>query len=83
MTITAATASSTVDVVVDWERPFKVRNTHRFTLTPTDSGTQIVWSAEGTNLYMMKVLEVFVGVNGLIGKHFEAGLRNLKKIGEQ
>ena len=83
MTITAATASSTVDVVVEWKRPFKVRNAHRFTLTPTGSGTQITWSADGTNLYMMKVLEVFVGVNGLMGKHFEAGLGNLKKIGEQ
>jgi uncharacterized protein YndB with AHSA1/START domain len=83
MTITAATASSTVDVAVEWKRPFKVRNAHRFTLTPAGSGTQLVWSADGANLYMMKVMEVFVGVNGLMGKHFEAGLRNLKKIGEQ
>jgi uncharacterized protein YndB with AHSA1/START domain len=83
MTITAAAVSSTVDVVVDWDQPFKVRNAHRFTLTPTGSVTQIVWSADGQNLYMMKVLEVFVGVNGLMGKHFEAGLRNLKKIAEQ
>lgn len=83
MTITAATASSKVDVVVDWKRPFKVRNAHRFTLTPAGSGTQLTWSAEGTNIYMMKVMEVFVGVNGLIGRHFEAGLGNLKKISEQ
>jgi hypothetical protein len=83
MTITAATASSKIDVVVDWKRPFKVRNAHSFTLTPAGSGTQLTWSAEGTNLYIMKVMEVFVGVNGLMGKHFEAGLVNLKKIAEQ
>jgi uncharacterized protein YndB with AHSA1/START domain len=83
MTIIAAKACSSVDVVVEWERPFKVRNAHRFTLTPTGSGTELVWSADGANLYLMKVMEVFVGVNGLMGKHFEAGLANLKKIGEQ
>jgi hypothetical protein len=32
---------------------------------------------------MMKVMEVFVGVNGLLGKHFEDGLGDLKKIEEQ
>jgi len=83
MTIVAAAAPSKVDVVVEWKRPFKVRNVHGFTLTTDGGGTKLIWSAEGTNLYVMKVMEVFVGVNGLLGKHFEAGLGNLKKIEEQ
>jgi uncharacterized protein YndB with AHSA1/START domain len=83
MTIAAATAPSKVDVVVDWKKPFKVRNTHEFTLTPTGDETQVTWIAEGTNLYLMKVMEVFVGVNGLMGRHFEAGLENLKKVAER
>src|SRR3984885_14491619 len=69
--------------VSDWKRPFKVQNAHGFTLTPAGGGTQLSWSAEGTNLYVMKVMELFVGVNGLMGKHFEAGLGNLKRIAEQ
>ena len=83
MMMTAATVPSRVDVVVDWKRPFKVRNTHEFTLTPGGDETQVTWVAGGTNLYMMKVMEVFVGVNGLMGKHFEAGLENLKKAAER
>jgi uncharacterized protein YndB with AHSA1/START domain len=83
MTITAVTVPSKVDVVVDWRKPFKVRNTHEFTLTPIGDETQVTWVAEGTNLYMMKVMQVFVGVNGLMGRHFEAGLQNLKKVAEQ
>ena len=83
MTITAAMVPSTVDVVVDWKRPFKVRNTHEFTLRPSGNETQVTWIAEGTNLYLMKVMEVFVGVNGLMGRHFEAGLENLKKVAER
>ena len=82
MTITAATASSNIDVAVEWKRPFKVRNAHTFTLTPAGNGTQLAWSAEGTNLYIMRAMEVFVGVNGPMGKHLEAGLANLKKIAE-
>jgi uncharacterized protein YndB with AHSA1/START domain len=83
MTVTSATAPSNVDVAVDWKRPFRVRNTHRFTLTPVAEGTQVTWTADGTNLYIMKVIEVFVGVDGLMGKHFEAGLGNLKKMAER
>jgi uncharacterized protein YndB with AHSA1/START domain len=83
MMITAAMVPSKVDVVVDWKRPFKVRNTHQFTLTPIGDNTRVTWVAEGTNLYMMKVMEVFVGVNGLMGRHFEAGLENLKKVAER
>lgn len=83
MTITAASVPSKVEVVVDWSKPFKVRNTHEFTLTPIGDGTQVTWIAEGTNLCVMKVMEVFVGVNGLMGRHFEAGLQNLKKVAEQ
>jgi hypothetical protein len=32
---------------------------------------------------MMKVMEVFVGVDGLMGKHFDAGLKNLKAAAEE
>jgi|ERR1700722_2500539 uncharacterized protein YndB with AHSA1/START domain len=83
MKITAAKAPSRVDVAVDWNRPFKVRNTHEFTLAPTGNETQVTWTAEGTNLYIMKVMEVFVGINGLMGRHFETGLQNLKKVAER
>jgi len=83
MKIIAATRPSQVEVAVDWERPFMLRNSHTFTLTPVGSGARVVWTAEGTNLYIMKVMEVFVGVNGLMGKHLEAGLAELKQLAQQ
>ncbi|HTB96141.1 MAG TPA: SRPBCC family protein [Terracidiphilus sp.] len=82
MTITVAAAPSTVQVTVDWSRPFKVQNAHGFAMLPVAGGTQLTWTADGTNLYMMKVMEVFVGVDGLMGKHLEDGLRNLKAVAE-
>ena len=72
-----------VDIAVDWNRRFKLRNFNHFTLTPVTGGTQVTWTAEGTNLYVMKVMELFVGIDGLMGKHFQAGLANLKKAAEK
>jgi uncharacterized protein YndB with AHSA1/START domain len=83
MTITEAAPASKVVVAVDLQKPFRVRNSHVFTLTPSGTGTEVTWTAEGTNLYMMKVMEVFVGVDGLMGKHFATGLENLKSLAEE
>jgi uncharacterized protein YndB with AHSA1/START domain len=83
MTITAAKAPSSVEVAVDWQRPFRVQNTHHFTLSDDQGRTQVTWIAEGTNLYLMKVMELFVGTDRLMGQHFEAGLTNLKTVAEQ
>jgi uncharacterized protein YndB with AHSA1/START domain len=82
MTITAADPSE-VDVSVDWARPFRVRNKHGFRLTPVPGGIRVTWTAEGPNLYIMKLMEVFVGIDGLMGKHLQAGLENLKRVAEE
>jgi uncharacterized protein YndB with AHSA1/START domain len=83
MAITAAIPNSRIDVTVDWIKPFKVRNTHEFEITPEGQQVRVTWIAEGSNLYLMKIMEVFVGVNGLMGKHFDTGLKNLKAAAEQ
>ena len=83
MAITAAIPNSRIDVTVDWIKPFKVRNTHEFEITLDGQHVRVTWNAEGSNLYMMKIMEVFVGVNGLMGKHFDNGLKNLKAAAEQ
>lgn len=83
MIITQDAANSKVSVEADWRKPFPVRNTNEFTLAPAGQATQLTWSITGTNLYMMKVMEVFVGVNGLMGSHLDTGLDNLKKVAEQ
>lgn len=83
MAITAAIPNSRIDVTVDWIKPFKVRNTHEFEITRDGQYVRVTWNAKGSNLYMMKIIEVFVGVDGLMGKHFDRGLKNLKAAAEQ
>jgi uncharacterized protein YndB with AHSA1/START domain len=85
MTITDRSPSEVV-ADVTWTRPFRAHNVNTFRLASSGSGpgaTQVTWTLEGTNLYMMKVMEVFVGVNGLMGKHLDAGLASLKQAAER
>jgi len=38
---------------------------------------------QGTNVYMMKLMSVFMNMDRVMGKHFETGLANLKTAAEQ
>ena len=37
---------------------------------------------QGTNVFMAKVMSVFVNMDRMLGAHFEAGLRDLKAAAE-
>ena len=82
MTISESVAPSRVTVVTDFEKPFHAHNTNRFVLEPAGSGTTVTWTMEGQNLYLMKLMSVFVSMDRTMGKHFEDGLRNLKSAAE-
>jgi len=83
MTIVESVPQQKVRVAVDWERPFKVVNMNEFELSPSGGGTQVTWIVEGPSLYVMKLMDVFVGMDKMMGKHFEEGLAKLKAAAEK
>jgi uncharacterized protein YndB with AHSA1/START domain len=83
MQIVEAEPDKAVRVETDFVRPFQVHNVNRFQLQPDGAATRVTWSMEGTNLYMMKVMSVFLNMDREAGKHFEQGLRNLKAAAER
>jgi hypothetical protein len=83
MEITESILPGTISIKVDFVKPFEAHNINRFTLEPAGATTRVVWKMEGTNLYLMKVMSVFVSMDRIAGKHFESGLKNLKAIAEQ
>jgi uncharacterized protein YndB with AHSA1/START domain len=83
MMIAKSVAGSEVEVHVDFRKPFTAHNVNTFVLEPDDGGTRVTWSMHGTNVYMMKVMSVFVGPDRLLGPHFDAGLANLKAEAEK
>ena len=83
MEITESRPPSTVIVKLDFLKPFEAHNTAEFTLEPRAGGTHVTWAMYGPNAFMGKVMSVFVSMERIIGKDFEAGLANLKSAAEQ
>jgi hypothetical protein len=82
MRIIAATIPSQITVQVDFEKPFKAHNINEFSFASEGSGTHVTWAMQGTNVYLAKIMSVFVNMDRMMGAHFEAGLRNLKDVAE-
>jgi hypothetical protein len=68
-------------VQVVFARPFAAHNVNEFILEP-GSSTQVTWTMQGSRLYIMKVMGIFVNMDRVMDKHFEAGLINLKNAAE-
>jgi hypothetical protein len=82
LTITESTPAQ-ITVQADWQRPFATRNVNTFALVPDGTGTTVTWTLTGRNLYMMKLMGIFVSMDKMMGKHLESGLANLKAAAEK
>jgi hypothetical protein len=67
---------------LEFTRPMRANNVSVFDLVPDGGQTNVTWSMEGPAAYVMKVMGVFMSMDNLIGRDFETGLANLKKISE-
>lgn len=63
-------------------KPFAANNTAEFTLKPAGDETEVHWAMYGPQPYMAKVMGLFVNMDKMIGKDFEAGLSALKASAE-
>jgi len=83
MSITESVAPERVVIEVHFVKPFAVHNVNQFRLEPEGGSTRVIWTMQGPNLYVMKVMSVFVNMDRMMGRHFESGLRNLKAAAER
>lgn len=63
--------------------PFEVQNTVEFTLVPNGGTTHVTWAMQGPAPFIAKVIHVFIDMDKMVGRDFEAGLANLKTIAER
>ena len=82
MEILSASPAET-KVKLDFLSPMASSNTTIFATRADGAATNLVWSMEGGMPYMQKLMSVFVSMDSLIGKDFEAGLANLKATAEK
>jgi carbon monoxide dehydrogenase subunit G len=83
MEITDASPPSRVTIRLDFVRPFEAHNVVEFTLEPGGGATNVTWAMHGPSPYVAKLMGLFLNMDRMIGRDFEAGLANLKTIAEK
>ena len=70
-------------LALDMTKPMEGHNTVEYTLVPEGTGTRLTWSIFGPMPFISKVMCVFVDMDKMIGREFEAGLASLKALAEK
>src|ERR1700732_5175338 len=79
MEILDASAPSKIQIKLDFFTPFEGHNTAEFTMLPQGDGTILTWLMYGP----AKIMHVFMNIDNMVGKDFEIGLANLKRLTEK
>ena len=83
MEILEASAPQKIVIKLDFFKPFEGHNTAEFTMLPQGDGTHVTWLMHGPANFMSRLIQVFMNLDNMIGKDFEAGLANLKTLSEK
>jgi hypothetical protein len=83
MEVTSASAPHQVVIKLDFITPFEAHNITNFTVTPAGGGASITWTMKGTSPFALKVMDIFMPMDRMVGKDFEKGLAALKTIAEK
>jgi uncharacterized protein YndB with AHSA1/START domain len=83
MEILETSAPQKIVIKLDFFTPFEGHNTAEFTMLPQGNGTHVTWVIYGPANFMSRLIQVFMNLDNMIGKDFEAGLANLKKLTEK
>jgi len=83
MEILQTAVPSKIVIKLDFFKPFEGHNTAEFTMLPQGDTTDLTWTMTGPAVFMSRVMQVFMNLDRMIGRDFEAGLANLKKLTEK
>jgi carbon monoxide dehydrogenase subunit G len=83
MEILDTSVPSKILIKLDFFKPFEGHNTAEFTMLPQGDATLLTWTMHGPAVFISKVMQVFMNLDHMIGKDFEVGLANLKKLTEK
>jgi uncharacterized protein YndB with AHSA1/START domain len=85
MEILDASSPSKIVIKLDFFKPFEGHNTAEFFFVPERdaSATNITWVMHGPSSFVSRVMQVFMNLDKMIGRDFETGLANLKRLVEK
>ena len=83
MEILDTSAPSKIVIKLDFFAPFEGHHTAEFTLRPQGDATNLAWLMHGPAPFMSKLMQVFMNIDNMVGKDFEVGLADLKRLAEK
>ncbi len=83
MEITNADVPNEVHMKLHFMKPFEAQNDVDFTFDGKGDSTEVIWAMHGPSPFFSKLMQVFMSMDSMIGKDFEAGLANLKALAEK
>ena len=83
MEIEESTPPSTIVLKLDFAKPFEAHNRVEITLAPMGDTTNVTCAMQGPTPFFAKIINVFINMDRMVGKDFEAGLANLKAAAEK
>lgn len=83
MEIVESTSPLKVRFKLDFAVPFEAHNEAVFALEPVAGGTRVSWAMTGASPFMFKLMGLFMNMDAMIGRDFEAGLAALKAQAEK
>jgi uncharacterized protein YndB with AHSA1/START domain len=82
MEITESIPSSRIQMTLDFIKPFKAHNVATYVIEQQGSSTTVTWTMSGPANFISKLMQVFVSMDTLVGKDFDEGLDNIKRLVE-
>lgn len=82
MTIAESTPHEGVRVKAEFIKPFAATNQIEFLLKPAPGGVAVTWAMNGINTFAGKAISLVANMDRMVGKDFEQGLANLKRLAE-
>src|SRR3982075_2341467 len=83
MEILDSSVPSKIVIKLDFFAPFEGHNTAEFTMLPQGDVTNLTWRMHGPVPFIAKIMHVLMNIDRMVGKDFEVGLANLKRLTEK
>ena len=82
LTITRSVPNERVALRLEFSRPLVATNEVAFVFEGSGDGTRVVWGMDGRNGFVGKLISLFIDMDAMVGKDFEAGLAAMKAAAE-
>ncbi|MGZ3458246.1 MAG: SRPBCC family protein [Archangium sp.] len=82
MTIEESKANELVRIKLEFIKPWPSTSATTFTFSPATEGVSVNWKMEGNNDFVAKAFSLFVDMDKMLGKDFDEGLANMRKVAE-